>query len=33
MINYLKIIEFDEYSITPKYLQLINSLLRGIEEG
>ena len=33
MKNFLKIIEFDEYSITPKYLQLINSLLRGIEEG
>jgi DNA-binding transcriptional regulator YhcF (GntR family) len=33
MKNYLKIIEFDEYSITPKYLQLFNSLLRGIEDG
>ena len=33
MKNFLKIIAFDEYSITPKYSQLINSLLRGIEEG
>jgi len=33
MKNYLKIINIDEYSITPKYLQLSNSILRGIEEG
>ena len=33
MKNFLKIIAFDEYSVTPKYVQLINSLLRGIEEG
>jgi DNA-binding transcriptional regulator YhcF (GntR family) len=33
MKNFLKIIEFDEYSITPKYLQVINSLLRAIEAG
>jgi len=33
MKNYLKIVEIDEYSITPKYLQLINSILRGIEAG
>jgi DNA-binding transcriptional regulator YhcF (GntR family) len=33
MKNYLKIVEIDEYSITPKYLQLINSILCGIESG
>src|SRR6185312_11844455 len=33
MKNYLKIVEIDEYSITPKYLQLINSILSGIESG
>ena len=33
MKNYLKIVQIDEYSITPKYLQLINSILRGIESG
>lgn len=33
MKNYLKIIKIDEYSITPKYLQISNSILRGIEEG
>ncbi|MES2113237.1 MAG: GntR family transcriptional regulator [Bacteroidota bacterium] len=32
MKNYLKIINIDEYSITPKYLQISNSILRGIEE-
>jgi DNA-binding transcriptional regulator YhcF (GntR family) len=32
MKNYLKIISIDEYSITPKYLQICNSLLRGIED-
>jgi DNA-binding transcriptional regulator YhcF (GntR family) len=33
MKNYLKIIKIDEYSITPKYLQISNSILRGIESG
>jgi DNA-binding transcriptional regulator YhcF (GntR family) len=33
MKNYLKIVEIDEYSITPKYVQLINSILSGIESG
>jgi DNA-binding transcriptional regulator YhcF (GntR family) len=33
MKNYLKIVEIDEYSITPKYLQLTNSILSGIESG
>jgi DNA-binding transcriptional regulator YhcF (GntR family) len=33
MKNYLKIVSIDEYSITPKYLQLVNSILRGIELG
>jgi len=32
MKNYLKIIRIDEYSVTPKYLQIYNSVLRGIEE-
>jgi DNA-binding transcriptional regulator YhcF (GntR family) len=32
MKNYLKIIKMDEYSITPKYLQISNSILRGIED-
>src|ERR1700712_1152561 len=32
MKNYLKIIQSDEHSITPKYLQICNSILRGIEE-
>jgi DNA-binding transcriptional regulator YhcF (GntR family) len=32
MKNYLKIINMDEYSITPKYLQICNSVLRGIED-
>lgn len=31
MKNYLKIIAIDEYSITPKYLQVTNSILKGIE--
>ena len=31
MKNYLKIIKIDEYSITPKYLQISNSVLRAIE--
>jgi DNA-binding transcriptional regulator YhcF (GntR family) len=33
MKNYLKIIQIDEHSITPKYLQICNSILRGIEDG
>ena len=33
MKNYLKIVEIDEYSITPKYLQLVNSILAGIKCG
>jgi DNA-binding transcriptional regulator YhcF (GntR family) len=33
MKNYLKILKIDEYSITPKYLQICNSILRGIEDG
>ena len=32
MKNYLKIIKIDEYSITPKYQQISNSILRGIED-
>lgn len=32
MKNFLKIIKIDEYSITPKYIQIYNSVLRGIEE-
>jgi hypothetical protein len=30
--NYLKIIKIDEFSITPKYIQIHNSILSGIEE-
>jgi DNA-binding transcriptional regulator YhcF (GntR family) len=33
MKNYLKIVSIDEYSVTPKYIQLVNSILRGIESG
>ncbi|WP_183561590.1 substrate-binding domain-containing protein [Mucilaginibacter sp. SP1R1] len=33
MKNYLKIVDIDENSVTPKYLQLINSIIRGIESG
>jgi DNA-binding transcriptional regulator YhcF (GntR family) len=33
-MNYiLKIVRIDEYSITPKYQQLINSILQGIQSG
>ncbi|TWI95306.1 regulatory GntR family protein [Mucilaginibacter frigoritolerans] len=32
MKNYLKIIKIDEFSITPKYLQIYNSVLRGIDD-
>ena len=31
--NIYRLIYFDEYSITPKYLQLTHSILKGIEEG
>jgi len=33
MKNYLKIVKIDDYSITPKYVQLVNSILHGIECG
>lgn len=33
MKNYLKILSIDEYSITPKYLQLSNAIIRAIENG
>ncbi|MGY0037553.1 GntR family transcriptional regulator [Pedobacter sp. NJ-S-72] len=33
MNNILKITRIDAYSITPKYLQLINSILQGIQSG
>jgi DNA-binding transcriptional regulator YhcF (GntR family) len=32
MRNYLKILRIDEYSITPYYAQIYNSILRAIEE-
>lgn len=32
-INIYTLIEFDDYSVTPKYLQLANSILKGIEDG
>ena len=32
MKNYLKILRIDEYSITPYYAQIYNSILRAIEE-
>ncbi len=31
--NIYRFIGFDEYSVTPKYLQLTNSILKAIEEG
>lgn len=31
--NIYSLIKFDEYSITPKYRQLVNSILKGVEEG
>lgn len=31
--NIYRLIHFDEYSVTPKYLQLTQSILKGIEEG
>ena len=31
--NIYQLIQIDEYSSTPKYLQVINSILKGIEEG
>jgi DNA-binding transcriptional regulator YhcF (GntR family)/DNA-binding LacI/PurR family transcriptional regulator len=33
MSNILKIVRIDDYAITPKYLQLINSILQGIQSG
>jgi len=33
MENYLKIVRIDESSITPKYIQLINSILYGLQSG
>jgi len=33
MKNFLKIVAIDEYSITPKYVQMVNSILQGIESG
>ena len=33
MKNYLKIVSIDENSITPKYIQIVNSILRAIEAG
>ena len=33
MNNILKIVRIDDYSITPKYLQLINSIMKGIQSG
>lgn len=32
MRNYLKILRIDEYSITPYYAQIYNSILRAIED-
>ena len=31
--NIYRLIHFDEYSVTPKYLQLTHSILKGIDEG
>ena len=31
--NIYSLISFDDYSVTPKYLQLANSILKAIEEG
>ncbi len=31
--NIYRLISFDEYSVTPKYLQLTHSILKGIEQG
>ncbi|RYY37026.1 MAG: GntR family transcriptional regulator [Sphingobacteriaceae bacterium] len=33
MRNYLKILFIDEYSITPKYIQLVNGIIAGINSG
>jgi len=33
MKNFLKIVSIDEYSITPKYAQVVNSILNGIESA
>ncbi|MEP7376987.1 MAG: GntR family transcriptional regulator [Chitinophagaceae bacterium] len=31
--NIYRLIDFDEYSVTPKYLQLTQSILKGVEQG
>ena len=31
--NIYSLVKFDDYSVTPKYLQLANSILKGIEDG
>lgn len=31
--NIFNLIRFDDYSVTPKYLQIVNSILKGIEDG
>jgi DNA-binding transcriptional regulator YhcF (GntR family) len=31
--NIYSLIKFDDYSVTPKYLQIANSILKGVEEG
>jgi hypothetical protein len=31
--NIYSLIKFDDYSVTPKYLQLSNSILKGIADG
>jgi DNA-binding transcriptional regulator YhcF (GntR family) len=33
MTDYLRIVRIDEYSITPKYRQVVNAVLKGIESG
>ena len=33
MKNYLKIVKIDEDSLTPKYRQLANGILQGIDSG
>ena len=31
--NIYSLIKFDDYSVTPKYLQVANSILKGVEDG
>jgi DNA-binding transcriptional regulator YhcF (GntR family) len=33
MTDYLRIVKIDEYSITPKYRQVVNAVMQGIEDG